>query len=102
MVSRDTRKSLLTPAKPQSSDTKVSCTSTGCLANYNLGSPTNSSHSLSTPDTDKTHRLPTSVQQFLDRWIAMSNQLHCLRWDIPSSQWIRHNQPLFDKKFSDY
>ncbi len=101
-VSHDTHKSLPTPVKPQSSEPKVICTSTGRLANYNLGSPTNSSHSLSTPDSDKTCPLPTSVQQSLDRWIATSNQSHCLRWDIPYSQWIRHNQPLFDNNSSDY
>jgi hypothetical protein len=67
-VSHDTCKSLPTPAKPQSSEPKVSCTFTGRLAYYNLGSPTNSSHSLSTPDSDKTHPLPTSVQQSLDQW----------------------------------
>jgi hypothetical protein len=101
-VSHDICKSLPTPAKPQSSEPKVSCTSTGRLANYNLGSPTNSSHSLSAPDSDKTCPLPTSMQQSLDRWIAMSNQLHFLRWDNSSSQWICHNQPLFDNNSSDY
>jgi hypothetical protein len=87
-VFHDTCKSVPTPAKPQSSKPKVSCTSTGHLANYNLVSPTSSSHPLSTPDSDKTCPLPTSVQQSLDWWIAMSNQSPCLRWDIPSSQWI--------------
>jgi hypothetical protein len=77
-VSHDTRKSIPIPAKPQSSEPKVSCASNGSLANYNLGSPANSSHSLSTPDSDKAHPLPTSAQQSLDQWIAMSNQMHGL------------------------
>jgi hypothetical protein len=77
-VSHDTRKSIPIPAKPHSSEPKVSCASTGNLANYNLGSPANSSHSLSTPDSDKTCPLPTSVQQSLDQLIAMSNQTHGL------------------------
>ncbi len=100
-VSNDTPKSLSSPAKPQSSEPKVRCNPLAVLINK-LGCLASSSHSLSTPDSDKICPLPSSVQQSLEQLIVMSNQLHGLWWYIPSSQWICNNQPLFDNNFSDF
>ncbi len=47
------KKSCSIPATPHFSELYVRYTSIGCDANYNLGSPTNSSHSISIPDSDK-------------------------------------------------
>jgi hypothetical protein len=60
------KKSCSIPTKLQSSELHIRCTSIGCDAKYNLGTPTNSSHSISIPDSDKTLPLPTPMQQSLD------------------------------------
>jgi hypothetical protein len=96
------KKSCSIPTKPQSSELHIRCTSIGCDARHNLGSPTNSSHSISIPDSDKTLPLPTPMQQSLDWCVSMSKLSQCRRWNSTSSQWIRHNQPVVDIVSSDH
>ena len=96
------KKSCSIPTKPQSSELHIRCTSIGCDAKLNFGSPTNSSHSFSIPDSDKTLPLPTPMQQSLDWCVSMSKLSQCRRWNSTSSQWIRHNQPVVDIHSSDH
>ncbi len=89
------------PTKPWSSELHIRCTSIGCDAKYNLGSLTNSFHSISIPDSDKALPLLTPMQQSLDWCIAMSKLSQFRIWNSASSQWIRHNQPVVDINSND-
>ena len=82
----------------------IHCNSICCSANTNLTSPKNTNFSKNTtsvPDSDKTLPLPTPMQQSLERAIVRSQQIQRSTFDIPSSQWIHHNQPCFDDESCD-
>ena len=90
------------PSQP--SQPNIHCNSIGCGTTNNLASPTNTNSSKNTtsvPDSDKTLPLPTPMQQSLERAIVRSQQTQRSTFDIPSSQWLHHNQPCFDDESCD-